>query len=106
LEKKEWRLAAEGKAVPPGHCAFTNLVYDSVGKVCLLWDTKWTKALWAYDPRTVKWTRLAPKGPPPVDFGKEKVGHREGQRLLYYDPERNVTVIPGRWVHRHKKREK
>jgi hypothetical protein len=97
-ERNEWKLAFEGKPedeIPGGHDAFTNFAYDSVGKVCLLWDTRWTKALWAYDPDTLKWTKLKPKGPPP-----------SGGKLAYYDPARNVFVVNGSWVYRHKKRGK
>jgi hypothetical protein len=74
--------------------AHTNFAYDPAGRVCLLWDASWTKALWAYDPEKVTWTKLEPKGPPPP-------GGRGGL-LAYYDQVRNVLVIPGLWVYRHR----
>jgi hypothetical protein len=99
FEKNEWRMtvpaAAAGDDFPAGHDSGTNFAYDHVGKVCLLWDTALTKALWAYDPGTERWTKLSPKGPPPPFEGRDAM-------LAYYDAERNVFVIPGRWVYRHK----
>jgi len=67
-----------------------------VGKVCLLWDGSWTKALWAYDPATVKWTRLVPKGPTPPRKGRDV-------KLGYYDVARNVFVVPGKWIYRYQR---
>jgi len=99
VAKNAWRKVAEGSDVPPGHVAFTNIAYDRVGRVVLLWDSRWSKAVWAYDPDAVTWTKLKPTGPPPPTKGGD-------HRLAYYDPARNVFVIPGRWVYRHKAREK
>jgi hypothetical protein len=78
--------------MPPGHDARTNFAYDRVGGVFLLLDGK---SLWAYDPDRIEWTELSPKGPPPP-------GGRDG-KLAYYDAARNVFVIPGMWVYRHKR---
>jgi len=97
VAKNEWKTVFEGKEPnnpPAGADHATNFAYDSAGKVCLLWDAAWTKALWAYDPAAVKWTKLEPKGPPPP-------GGRAGL-LAYYDRTQNVFVIPGLWVYRHK----
>jgi hypothetical protein len=99
VERNRWQVVCEGKEMnnpPAGFDALTNFAYDTVGKVCLLWDPKWTKALWAYDPRTTKWSRLEPRGaPPPTGRDSE---------LAYYDAARNVFVVPGQWVYRYKKR--
>jgi hypothetical protein len=97
IEKNEWKTVFEGKEKnnpPAGADHATNFAYDPVGQVCLLWDAAWTKALWAYDPETLKWTRLEPKGPPPP-------GGRAGL-LAYFDQARNVFVIPGLWAYRHR----
>jgi hypothetical protein len=100
IAKNRWELVFEGKEKnhpPAGMDAVTNFAYDRVGKVCLLWDSSWSKALWAYDPAAMKWTKLSPEGPPPPLKGRDV-------KLAYYDVERNVFVIPGKWVYRHKKR--
>ncbi len=97
--RNTWTTAFEGAEMnnpPAGFDARTNFVYDSVGKVCLLWDRSWTKALWAYDPSIAKWEKLEPKGPPPP-VGRDSA-------LAYYDEARNVFVIPGQWIYRFKKR--
>ena len=102
IAKNEWTLVFEGKEKnnpPAGMDAMTNFAYDRIGRVCLLWDGQWTKALWAYDPAAAKWTKLSPNGPPPPRKGRDV-------KLAYYDPARNVFVIPGKWVYRYKKREK
>ncbi|MCX7804569.1 MAG: hypothetical protein N3A38_05190 [Planctomycetota bacterium] len=97
VEKNEWKTVFTGneKNNPPaGFDGGTNFVYDSAGKVCLLWDAAWTRTLWAYDPETCKWTKLNPKGPPPP-AGRDAV-------LAYYDAARNAFVIPGKWIYRHR----
>jgi hypothetical protein len=97
IEKNEWKTVFEGKEKnnpPAGADHATNFAYDPVGRVCLLWDAAWTKALWVYDPDKATWTKLEPKGPPPP-------GGRAGL-LGYYDTARNVFVIPGLWAYRHK----
>ncbi len=97
IAKNEWKKVFESKEKdnpPAGMDAATNFAYDTAGKVCLLWDAAWTKALWAYEPETCRWTRLEPNGPPPP-------GGRGGL-LAYYDQTRNVFAIPGKWVYRHK----
>jgi len=103
VEKNRWDRTVSAKAdatadppMPPGFDASTNFAYDRVGRVALLWDPGTTKALWAYDPDTTTWTRLAPKGPPPP-------GGRDA-KLAFYDAARNVFVIPGKWVYRHRRR--
>ena len=75
--------------MPIGNDHQTPFVYDQVGKVCLLVHGK---DLWAYDPGKVEWTKITPRGPAPT-----------GGRLAYYDAARNVFVINGRWVYRHKR---
>jgi hypothetical protein len=102
FRNNEWTMAvnaaAEGVDIPAGHDARTNFAYDQVGKVCLLWDTFRTKALWSYDADRSQWTKLSPKGPPPSLQGRD-------DSLAYYDVDRNVFVIPGRWVYRHQRRD-
>ena len=101
IEKDEWKRVLHSKEAnnpPPGFDARTNFAYDSVGKVCLLWDRAYTKALWAYDPEKVKWTRLEIKGDPPPTKGRNTA-------LAYYDAARNVFVVNGQWVYRHKRRD-
>ena len=82
---------------PPGMDSRTNFAYDPVGKVCLLWDPDWTRSLWAYDPEKVTWTKLEIKGEAPPTRGRDV-------KLAYYDAARNVFVINGQWVYRHKRR--
>jgi hypothetical protein len=101
-EKNEWKKVAHSKErnnPPPGFDAQTNFAYDSVAKVCLLWDPVYSKALWAYDPEKIKWTKLAIKGAQPPTKGKDV-------KLAYYDTARNVFVVNGLWVYRHKRRAK
>ncbi|MCX7591377.1 MAG: hypothetical protein N2255_07080 [Kiritimatiellae bacterium] len=98
VERNEWKKvfhSTEKNNPPPGFDAVTNFVYDRMGRVCLLWDAVYTKALWAYDPETVSWMRLEPKGPPPPTGRDDK--------LAYYDEAHNLFVIPGRWVYRHRR---
>ncbi len=100
VEKNEWKMVSHSKKKndpPPGFDAATNFAYDRVGKVCLLWDPGYSKALWAYDPGKVKWTRLEIKGDAPPVKGRDV-------KLAYYDAARNVFVVNGQWVYRHKKR--
>jgi hypothetical protein len=100
IAKNTWTQTFQSKKKnepPAGMDSVTNFVYDRVGKVCLLWDANWTKALWAYDPATMKWAKLSPKKGPPPPLKPRDV------KLAYYDPELNVFVIPGKWVYRHKR---
>ncbi len=99
VAENKWKTTFSGTGPenpPAGYDAVTNFTYDPVGKVCLMWDASWTKSLWAYDPATFQWTKLAPKGPPPP-------GGRDA-KLAYYDVDRNVLVVNGSWAYRHKKR--
>ncbi|MHC4917946.1 MAG: Kelch repeat-containing protein [Planctomycetota bacterium] len=99
IEKGTWKTVLHSKEKnnpPPGFDARTNFAYDLVGRVCLLWDKAYTKAMWSYDPETVKWTKLTPEGPPPPT-------DKRHCQLAFYDAARNVFVIPGRWVYRHKR---
>jgi hypothetical protein len=101
IERNEWKMVLHSKEKnnpPPGFDAQTNFAYDSVGKVCLLWDATYTKALWSYDPEKIKWTKLEIKGEKPPTRGRDV-------KLAYYDAVRNVFVVNGQWVYRHKKRE-
>jgi len=101
IEDNKWTRTFESqkKNEPPaGMDSVTNFAYDRVGKVCLLWDSSWSKALWAYDPAAMKWTKLSPTGPPPPLKGRDV-------KLAYYDVQHNVFVIPGKWVYRHKRAE-
>jgi hypothetical protein len=100
IEKNEWKMVLHSRKKndpPAGFDAATNFAYDPVGKVCLLWDRPYTGALWAYDPGAVKWTKVALKGPPPPTRGRDA-------NLAYYDVARNVFVVNGAWVYRHRRR--
>jgi len=95
-----WRKVAEGPDVPAGCTHATSFAYDPVGGVCLLRGPLGgeNRGAWAFDVATFKWTKLAPKGPPPP---------AEGKTIGYYDPERNVWVLKygaKTWVYRHKRR--
>jgi len=101
LEKKKWeRVLSPGKGSkehPKGHDARTPFFYDSVGKVCLLYEGK---AMWAYDAGAKKWTALKPNGPASLNTNRP-------EQVSYYDPERNVFVSnrgTKTWVYRYKRR--
>ncbi len=98
VQKDEWKLAHHGKEKdnpPPGFDARTNFVYDRAAGVCLLWDPSRTGALWSYDPETAAWRKLETRGDPPPTEGRDAM-------LAYYDAARNVLVVNGQWVYRHK----
>lgn len=86
---------AESTEVPNGHDARTPFVYDPLSGHGLLVDFR-SSTVWAYDPDSREWTRLAPDGAP-MPGGKK--------RLAYFDSAHGVlTVISGVqvWAYRYR----
>lgn len=85
---------ADSAEVPDGHDARTPFVYDPLSGHGLLVDFR-SSTVWAYDPDSHQWTRLAPDGAP-MPRGKK--------RLAYFDQAHGVlAVISGVqvWVYRY-----
>lgn len=78
------RVAAQGPAdMPLGHDARTPFCYDAASGHGLLVDFR-TRALWAYDPDALRWSRLDPRGSPMPDGRK---------MLAYADAAHNALVV-------------
>lgn len=93
-----WEKVVEAADLPNGHDARSFMYFDPVAKKPLLYE-RGPKTIWSYDPDGKKWTKLAPKGPPPPFGGKERV-------VAYMDPVHNVFVAIGYgkvWCYRQKK---
>ena len=92
-----WEQVLEAADLPNGHDARSWMYFDPVGKVALLYEGE-TKAIWSYDPGKIKWTKLAPQGPPPPFEPRERV-------VAYMDLARNVFVAIGYgrvWCYRYR----
>jgi hypothetical protein len=84
IAARRWKeVLAAGDDAPVGHDARTPLYHDPASGQGLLADLP-GRALWAYDPDRVRWTRLQPQGSP-MPAGK--------RMLAYVDPARNVLVV-------------
>lgn len=87
VKRNEWTRVrnepADSSAVPDGHDARTVFVHDSATSQGLLVDFR-SSTVWAYDPDSHAWTKLAPAGDP-MPTGKK--------RLAYFDPAHRVLVV-------------
>jgi hypothetical protein len=81
---------------PSGHDARTQMYYDPVGKVCLLYDATTPGFMWSYSVKDRKWTKNKVNGPEGL----------KGRIIAYFDEVHNVFVVnvgPSTWVYRYKK---
>lgn len=93
--KKVSDAPQDSETVPYGHDAYSPMYHDPLSGQGLLIEFK-TNTLWAYDPDTIRWTKLVPDGDPLPNGGK---------RLAYVDPIHNAfVVIDGVhvWAYRHR----
>lgn len=81
---------------PTDHDARTQMYYDPIGKVCLLYDASMPGVMWSYGVKDKKWTRNKVNGPEGL----------KGRIIAYFDEAHNVFVVnvgSSTWVYRHKK---
>ena len=101
IAKNAWSRVPDSPEMPNGYDGGTVFGCAPAAGVCLLVDgTAKDGAVWAYNVKEQKWTKLAPQGPPPP---------KDGKAMGYFDPARNVLVVHTRgnppWVYRFKKTE-
>lgn len=101
VEKRAWTKVVRGDKddgkTPYGHDARSVFYHDPASGHGLLVQFQ-TNAIWAYDPDTTTWTKLAPEGDPMPTGNK---------RLAYVDPAQNVVlVLDGTvaWAYRYRAR--
>lgn len=81
---------------PVGHDAYSQMYYDPVNKVCLLYHPESPESMWSYSVKDKKWTRNKVNGPPCP----------EGRIINYFDEVRNVFVVnlgDTTWVYRYRR---